>query len=301
MALRGLHLAPVDSLSSAYLLGGNDEDDFRDEIKEECDDDMIVIKHRYLSTPHVVKDQPLGARFQSKLTLAPPSGTIMQEALLTERVPTSLEWVNVDYKIGSKSILSACYGSVPAESICAIMGPSGSGKTSLLNVLSGRTNSTQRSGAKSGCCDCLVSSHVAATGSVFINGVRIDPMEFHENIAYVMQEPALMETATPREALMFAAALRLPAANRTTFCHECGDCSPCCYSQGGPRFDIETLVTNTLKDLQLEACADLCIGGGLIKGISGGEAKRVSVGVEIITNPAVSHLLCTMGITALFD
>jgi ABC-type lipopolysaccharide export system ATPase subunit len=45
-----------------------------------------------------------------------------------------------------------------------------------------------------------------------------------------------------------------------------------------------------LKSLNLSACADVMIGGGLIKGISGGQRKRTSVGVELVTNPKLIFL-----------
>jgi ABC-type multidrug transport system ATPase subunit len=93
---------------------------------------------------------------------------------------------------------------------------------------------------------------------------------FRQKIAYVMQDDALMATATTREALEFSAALRLPS--------------------GTSRESIKGLVEQTIHDLGLEACADTLIGGALIKGISGGQRKRASVGVEIITNPALLFL-----------
>ena len=37
--------------------------------------------------------------------------------------------------------------------------------------------------------------------------------------------------------------------------------------------------------LKLEKCRDTLIGGTLIKGISGGERKRTSIGFELVTNP----------------
>jgi ABC-type multidrug transport system ATPase subunit len=83
-----------------------------------------------------------------------------------------------------------------------------------------------------------------------------------------MQDDALMPTATPREALRFSASLRLPSS--TT-----GE-------------ELDELVSTTLRDLGIEGCADTMIGGALIKGISGGQRKRTSVGVEIITNPSVN-------------
>ncbi len=85
-----------------------------------------------------------------------------------------------------------------------------------------------------------------------------------------MQDDALLQTATPREALRFSASMRLPAS----------------VSQE----TIEQLVDQLLEDLGLTACADVMIGGALIKGISGGQRKRTSVGVELITDPALLFL-----------
>ena len=56
-----------------------------------------------------------------------------------------------------------------------------------------------------------------------------------------------------------------------------------------------------LKELGLQHCADTFIGSALIKGISGGERKRTSVGVELVTKPAIVFLVrCLWNIHALF-
>ena len=72
-----------------------------------------------------------------------------------------------------KISLDNCYGKVPAGELCAIMGASGAGKSSLLNVLAGRSSS---------------GAQTKIHGVVSIDGQRIDPVNYRENIAYVMQE-----------------------------------------------------------------------------------------------------------------
>ena len=114
------------------------------------------------------------------------------------------------------------------------MGPSGAGKSSILNVLAGRSSSAPG---------------ISITGNVSVAGQNINPVSFREHIAYVMQDDSLLATATPREALEFSAQLRLP---RTT-----------------PYSEIKMLVAQMLVDLGLDSCADVMIGGALIKGISG--------------------------------
>lgn len=45
-----------------------------------------------------------------------------------------------------------------------------------------------------------------------------------------------------------------------------------------------------LDELGIKDCADTLIGNILIKGISGGQKKRTSVGVEMITDPSLLFL-----------
>ena len=85
-----------------------------------------------------------------------------------------------------------------------------------------------------------------------------------------MQDDALMATATPRETLRFSARLRLDPSTTDA--------------------EIEKRVTDMLAQLGLNECADTFVGGQLIKGISGGQRKRTSVGVEVITDPTLLFL-----------
>lgn len=49
-------------------------------------------------------------------------------------------------------------------------------------------------------------------------------------------------------------------------------------------------VNEILEDLKLTKCENTKIGGAVIKGVSGGERKRCSIGVELITNPSLIFL-----------
>ena len=137
------------------------------------------------------------------------------------------------------------------------MGPSGAGKTSLLNILAGRsqTNST-----------------ITVESDIRMNEFKVDPthIQVRKQIAFVAQDDSLTFTASPREAIRFSAKLRLP---RITTDEE-----------------IDELVDKMLKELGLKDCAETMIGGDLIKGISGGERKRTSVGVELVTKPSLVFL-----------
>jgi len=135
------------------------------------------------------------------------------------------------------------------------MGPSGAGKSSLLNILSGRLSTGDGK---------------IIEGDVFVHGKKINPVKEKSRIAYVMQEDALFQTQTPREAFEFSAALRL--------------------GKGVSKKERDELVQKLLDDLGLQSCADTMIGSVLIPGISGGEKKRTAIGVELISNPDLLFL-----------
>lgn len=49
-------------------------------------------------------------------------------------------------------------------------------------------------------------------------------------------------------------------------------------------------VNDLINELRLTKCENTKIGGPLIKGVSGGERKRTSIGVELITDPNLIFL-----------
>jgi ABC-type lipoprotein export system ATPase subunit len=192
---------------------------------------------------------------------------------LYPREGKTLTWKNVNMtalgkgKNKSKSILSDVWGEVPAKQTTAIMGPSGAGKTSLLNILAGRTRSNNK---------------LLVEGDILLNGNKVNPssISYRKHIAFVAQDDSLQITATPREAILFSAKLRLP---RTT-----------------TDFELDSLTTRMINALGLSECQNTYIGGPLLKGISGGERKRTSVGVELVVKPTeifldepTSGLVCT--------
>lgn len=149
------------------------------------------------------------------------------------------------------TILEDLSGTVKPGQFLSILGASGAGKTTLLNYLSDRDPS----------------KNLQKEGQILINGVDRDKVSISKYVAYVQQDDVLMQTLTVRECFMFAANLRLP-----------------------PTVDREERVDKLIESLKLEKAQHTKIGGPLVKGVSGGERKRTSIGVELITEPSIIFL-----------
>ncbi|XP_030636009.1 broad substrate specificity ATP-binding cassette transporter ABCG2b [Chanos chanos] len=135
----------------------------------------------------------------------------------------------------------------------AIMGSTGSGKTSLLDVIAGRKDPR---GFRS--------------GQVLLDNKPVNT-DFRLISAYVVQDDILMGTLSVRENLLFSANLRLPREH---------------YSSDDKDKKVETII----HDLGLQDCADTKIGTEFLRGVSGGERKRCSIGMELITSPLILFL-----------
>uniref|UniRef100_A0A8C1STU8 ATP-binding cassette, sub-family G (WHITE), member 2c n=1 Tax=Cyprinus carpio TaxID=7962 RepID=A0A8C1STU8_CYPCA len=89
--------------------------------------------------------------------------------------------------------------------------------------------------------------------------------------AYVVQNDVLMGTLTVRENLAFSANLRLSRKE---------------YSSADKKMRVDSVI----QELGLKDCADTKIGTMFLRGISGGEKKRCSIGMELITSPSLMFL-----------
>lgn len=158
-------------------------------------------------------------------------------------------------KLPTKTILHPVTATFQAGQLNVIMGPSGSGKTSLLNAMALRLHSS-------------VGTKYRSFGDMTFNGAVPSDSVIRSVCSYVCQDDdALLPSLTVRETLRFAAGLRLPS-------HMSKD--------EKTRRAEEVLLKMGLKD-----CANNLIGSDLVKGISGGEKRRVTIAVQILTDPRV--------------
>ncbi|WRT67810.1 uncharacterized protein IL334_004784 [Kwoniella shivajii] len=148
---------------------------------------------------------------------------------------------------GNKIILNDSSGFIEPGGFACILGPSGAGKSTLVDILAGKRK------------EGILCGSVGFT--------REGGSEHRVKVGYVDQADILSPTSTVLETLVFAAQLRLPesiaSAAKTERAH------------------------TVLSQLHLDHIASTRIGSSEHRGISGGEARRVSIGIELVSSPDI--------------
>ncbi|CAL4913882.1 unnamed protein product [Urochloa decumbens] len=152
----------------------------------------------------------------------------------------------------TRALLDSISGEAREGEILAVLGASGAGKSTLIDALAGRI---QRESLR---------------GAVSLNGDPLEGRMLRVISAYVMQDDLLYPMLTVAEALAFAAEFRLPRA----------------LSAAKKRSRVQALI----DQLGLRAAADTIIGDEGWRGVSGGERRRVSIGIDIIHDPIILFL-----------
>ncbi|XP_023511452.1 ABC transporter G family member 21-like [Cucurbita pepo subsp. pepo] len=147
----------------------------------------------------------------------------------------------------TRTILNGATGMVRPGEVLAMLGPSGSGKTTLLTALAGRLSGN-------------ITGNITYNGNPFCGSIK-------RNIGFVPQDDLFYAHLTVVETLTYAAMLRLPKT----------------LTKAEKLEQVEMVI----NEMGLSKCRNVWIGSPLLRGISGGERKRVSIGHEIIMNPSV--------------
>ncbi|KFK25590.1 hypothetical protein AALP_AA8G134300 [Arabis alpina] len=152
----------------------------------------------------------------------------------------------------TKTLLNGISGEARDGEILAVLGASGSGKSTLIDALANRI-------AKG-----------SLKGNVTLNGEILNSKMQKAISAYVMQDDLLFPMLTVEETLMFAAEFRLPRS----------------LSKSKKNLRVQALI----DQLGLRNAAKTVIGDEGHRGISGGERRRVSIGIDIIHDPILLFL-----------
>ncbi|XP_020213033.1 ABC transporter G family member 20-like [Cajanus cajan] len=152
----------------------------------------------------------------------------------------------------TKLLLNDVSGEARDGQILAVLGASGSGKSTLIDALAGRI------------------SKDSLKGSLTLNGDALESSLLKVISAYVMQDDLLFPMLTVEETLTFAAEFRLPRS----------------LSKSKKKARVHALI----DQLGLRSAASTVIGDEGHRGVSGGERRRVSIGIDIIHDPIVLFL-----------
>lgn len=124
----------------------------------------------------------------------------------------------------------------------------------MLNLISGRQ----------------MSDNLELIGNLKVNQKSVKSLgAFKSYVGYVMQEDYMLPTFTPEEAFKFVTDLRLPHLTEE---------------------QKKERVNEIIRNLGLEKCRNTWIGDSRIRGVSGGEKKRTSIGLELLINPSIIFL-----------
>ncbi|GJN13495.1 hypothetical protein PR202_gb00205 [Eleusine coracana subsp. coracana] len=152
-----------------------------------------------------------------------------------------------------------------------LLGPPGSGKTTLLLALAGRLD-----------------KDLKVSGRVTYNGHGLEEFVPERTAAYISQHDLHIGQMTVRETLAFSARCQgvgsrydilAELLRREKEAHIMPDASTIAGKEANVITDY------VLKILGLEICADTMVGDEMLRGISGGQRKRVTTG-EMLVGPA---------------
>lgn len=176
----------------------------------------------------------------------------LSKCIGTSKFGLSFEFVDLKFqpKHSTRPILSEVTGQIQSGSLSAVMGASGAGKSTFVNVLMGKQAHTG--------------------GTTKINGVAGNISKFKKIIGYVPQDDILLAEMTVRENILHSARMRLP----------------CDWTD----VEIQKHVDILISCLQLEHVKDSVVGNAAAPVISGGQRKRVSIGMELTAAPMALFL-----------
>jgi ABC-type multidrug transport system ATPase subunit len=191
--------------------------------------------------------------FSGKATLKQSlSKTFMSQGLPVTFAQIRYTVVNSQNSKEKIDLLKGVSGYLQPGEMSALMGPSGSGKTTLLDVLAGRKTV--------GSMD----------GDIKFGGEKPSKNFLRRYTGYVEQTDTLLPILTVEEMLLYTADLKRPMDE----------------SKKKKKEAVDELI----NVLALTSCKDVLIGNDLARGISGGQSKRVNIGIALITNPKVLFL-----------
>lgn len=196
------------------------------------------------------------------------------------KLPVQLQWVNMCYSVksaaGRKHIIQGIYGCAKPRQLQGLMGPSGAGKSTLMDLLAMRTDHDGAAAVAPGSGDDDAAAAVPGTPSgLLVNGVEVKRQDFMAISAYVPQHDNLVPTMTATESVGFYASIVLPPDM--------------------PKDVRKARIARVLRMMGLSHAQNTLVGGTLpggimLRGMSGGERKRLAIACGVVAGPSLVFL-----------
>ncbi len=167
----------------------------------------------------------------------------------TNSVSIKFKNVGMTLKSNGTEILKGISGYYPPGSLVALMGPSGGGKTSFMNALLGRA------------------PYANIKGEICVNGSKDGLLNATNVVGFVPQDDICHDDLTVFQNLYYNAIARLPS-----------------------HVSIEEKkkhVQQVINVLGLSHIQNHIVGSAKKRGISGGQKKRVNIGMELVAMPSI--------------
>eukprot|EP01133_Synstelium_polycarpum_P007883 gene7883-9254_t len=152
---------------------------------------------------------------------------------------------NLTLTAPNKSLLKDLNFYLQPGKMTLLLGTPGCGKTCLFRALSGTNGRSE-----------------VLTGDLKFNGKELNQKTHHRDVSYVQQEDNHIPCYTVGNTIKFSADLQM--------------------REGSTEQEKNDRVDDILKMLDLTHTRDTIIGSEFIRGISGGQRKRVSIGIELV-------------------
>ena len=210
-----------------------------------------------MSASDVKLEVPAGAAASTADTMGVPGSFADLTLLNTKGIRVTVR--NLTYAVQSfrdkketAVLLNDVSGMFNPGEMTALLGPSGSGKTTFLDLISGRKTVGE------------------IDGVIHFGGKAPSTRFLRRHTGYVEQFDTLIPALTVYEMLMYTAELKRPLEESAE--------------------SKEAACEKLLEELGLAAARDVLVGSEMVKGISGGQAKRLNIAIALITDPSVLFL-----------
>lgn len=212
---------------------------------------LLFRRARKVPAPLKLDEEASSSNTRFSTGFNPKRVSALQSPAHIQKQTSVFHWDSVCYDIKIKKeerrILDEVDGWVRPGTLTALMGVTGAGKTTLLDVLADRV------------------SMGVITGEMLVDG-RPRDSGFQRKTGYVQQQDLHLATSTVREALVFSAVLRQPAAT--------------------PYAEKVAYVDEIIQVLEMEDYSDAVIGSPG-EGLNVDQRKRLTIAVELVAKPAL--------------